>query len=159
MHIAPSCTARAILGAQATLLRSFRPTIVTNFACQWFSGQIDCRGASFSKGPGYTFPTSTAMYKGPQSSLPTSTLLDSLTSEQQVDERDADAAATAGGGGGGGGDGDGTVGGRNLATLREIMPELSRAEAMQALAEHQGSLRAALAMLLLPDRRQQQPRL
>jgi hypothetical protein len=39
------------------------------------------------------------------------------------------------------------------------MPELSRAEAMQALAEHQGSLRAALAMLLLPDRRQQQPRL
>jgi hypothetical protein len=74
-----------------------------------------------------------------------------------VDERDADAAATAGGGGGG--DGDGTVGGRNLATLREIMPELSRAEAMQALAEHQGSLRAALAMLLLPDRRQQQPRL
>jgi hypothetical protein len=74
-----------------------------------------------------------------------------------VDERDADAAATAGGGGGG--DGDGTVGGRNLVTLREIMPELSRAEAMQALAEHQGSLRAALAMLLLPDRRQQQPRL
>ena len=154
MHIAPSCTTRAILGA---LLRSFSPTIVTNFACQWFSGQIDCRGASFSKGPGYTFPTSTAMYKGPQSSLPTSALLDSLTSEQQVDERDADAAATAGGGGGG--DGDGTVGGRNLVTLREIMPELSRAEAMQALAEHQGSLRAALAMLLLPDRRQQQPRL
>ena len=94
------------------------------------------------------------MYKGPQSSLPTSTLLDSLTSEQQVDERDADAAATAGGDGGGGDDG-----GRNLVTLREIMPELSRAEAMQALAEHQGSLRAALAMLLLPDRRQQQPRL
>ena len=74
-----------------------------------------------------------------------------------MDERDADAAATAGGGGGG--DGDGTVGGHNLATLREIMPELTRAEAMQALAEHQGSLRAALAMLLLPDRRQQQPRL